>query len=221
MPIIWVVEKVKTSGPIVTLSLIGNFAVRAFASLDSLAKVSRISGEGMPNLLVLDAHVIAKFGFAKVREILPPCTADTPVVIVDSVRHNDCIALGNTFFYQISEDSWGLSNFIQGLLLEDKKPISQLMIKYKGIALDPERHRLTIAQNSEILDLPQKESQLLSLFLTKRGRCLSRQQIQEIIWPGIKVTPRTIDSHISRLRSKLAQSEVEIKSVYRGGYFLR
>lgn len=76
----------------------------------------------------------------------------------------------------------------------------------------------------EVLEMTQKEYEL-TLFLFKNlGRVISRGHLLEMVWgTSSKLNTRTVDTHISRLRSKLeldAQPEWKLTSVYRHGYRL-
>jgi len=78
--------------------------------------------------------------------------------------------------------------------------------------------------NGEIVEMTQKEYEL-TLFLFKNlGRVISRGHLLEMVWgTSSKLNTRTVDTHISRLRSKLMiedQENWQLTSVYRHGYRL-
>ncbi|QEM70010.1 response regulator [Geobacter sp. FeAm09] len=89
-----------------------------------------------------------------------------------------------------------------------------------GLTLDESRYRATLAERE--LDLTAVEFKLLQLLATKPGRIYSRQQLMEKIYPDRRVVSnRTIDSHIKKLRKKMANVKPEqefIHSVYGAGY---
>ncbi len=93
-------------------------------------------------------------------------------------------------------------------------------VSYRDVVLDLRYHSLLIA-GGEKLPLPFGEAKLLRVFLENPGKVLSRDSIQTKVWPQTKVTSRSIDSHISRLRRKLEGTELEIESLYRQGYILK
>jgi len=74
------------------------------------------------------------------------------------------------------------------------------------------------------VDLTEKEYDLAVFLFRERGRVLSRGHILERIWGrNAAVVTRTIDTHISRLRTKLdlsAQNGLRLSSVYSYGYRL-
>ena len=81
-----------------------------------------------------------------------------------------------------------------------------------------------VSSNGEVVTMTQKEYEL-TLFLFKNlGRIISRGHLLEMVWgTSSKVNTRTIDTHMSRLRTKLNLDEQEhwkLTSVYRHGYRL-
>ncbi len=81
-----------------------------------------------------------------------------------------------------------------------------------------------VKMNGEMVEMTQKEYEL-TLFLFKNlGRVISRGHLLEMVWgTSSKLNTRTVDTHISRLRTKLdieAQANWQLTSVYRHGYRL-
>ncbi len=71
------------------------------------------------------------------------------------------------------------------------------------------------------LDLTPIEFKLLFFFIKNPGHVFSREQLKTTIWShSQKVVDRTIDTHISNLKKKLAQGEsrVTIKAIHGSGY---
>lgn len=81
-----------------------------------------------------------------------------------------------------------------------------------------------IYRDSEQVEMTQKEYEL-ALFLFKNlGRVISRGHLLEMVWgTSPMINTRTVDTHISRLRTKLCLDSEEnwnLTSVYRHGYRL-
>jgi DNA-binding response OmpR family regulator len=54
------------------------------------------------------------------------------------------------------------------------------------------------------IDLTATEFRLLSVFIRRRGRVLTREQLLEAVWePGTFVTDRAVDTHVLNLRKKI------------------
>ena len=70
------------------------------------------------------------------------------------------------------------------------------------VAVDPERHEVTI--RGEPVALPLKEFELLALLLENAGRVLTRETLIDRVWGSDYVgDTKTLDVHIKRLRSKV------------------
>ena len=90
----------------------------------------------------------------------------------------------------------------------------------KGLVLDTETYRATV--NGQNLDLTAVEFQLLKVLSDQPGRIFSRSVLVDKIYnDGRVVSDRTIDSHIKKLRKKIAHvlPDIElIHSLYAVGY---
>lgn len=89
-----------------------------------------------------------------------------------------------------------------------------------GLLLDGQRYRASL--NGRDLDLTAVEFNLLQLLYSAPGRIYSRSQLMDRIYPDERVvSDRTIDSHIKKLRKKIAAvapDEELIHSLYGVGY---
>jgi DNA-binding response OmpR family regulator len=86
-----------------------------------------------------------------------------------------------------------------------------------GIRLDPWSR--TALRDGRSLELSRLEFDLL-LFLARHPRqVFSRSQLLQQVWGHTHTTNRTVDVHVSRLRTKLADPEV-VTTVYGLGYRL-
>ena len=90
----------------------------------------------------------------------------------------------------------------------------------KGLVLDTQTYKATV--NGQNLDLTAVEFQLLKVLSDQPGRIFSRTLLVDKIYnDGRVVSDRTIDSHIKKLRKKIADvlPDVElIHSLYAVGY---
>ena len=88
-------------------------------------------------------------------------------------------------------------------------------ISYYKLSLDLVSKKASI--NEKDLALTKKEFEILSLFLQKRGRVFSREELLKAVWPDdVFVSDRTVDVHITRLRKKIVPYEKNV--VTRLGY---
>jgi DNA-binding response OmpR family regulator len=101
-----------------------------------------------------------------------------------------------------------------------RQPAGARRQRYRALALDPERHRVTVADRE--VKLTAKEFLLLQYLLEHRGRVLSRDRLLTDVW-GYRYTggTRTVDVHIRRLREKLPLLTDAIETVTQFGYKLQ
>lgn len=91
------------------------------------------------------------------------------------------------------------------------------VISFKELTLDKTRHRVTVG--GKAVELTSREFKLLAALLDARGRVLTRDRILDMAWGhDFFVTPRTVDTHIRRLRSKLKGAGAYIETIRGTGY---
>jgi two-component system phosphate regulon response regulator PhoB len=95
----------------------------------------------------------------------------------------------------------------------------QAPFKWRGLVLDPLRHRLR-ADGVDIVLRP-LEYRVLLLLMASPGRPFTRAEVAAAIWDDAHVgSPRTIDTHVSRLRDALGPYASAVETVPGVGYRL-
>ncbi len=85
------------------------------------------------------------------------------------------------------------------------------------LKVDLARHRVFVG--TEKIDLTVRELRLLEELISAGGRVLSRDTLLDRAWGrDYFVTPRTVDTHIRRLREKLGSAAPLIETVRGAGY---
>ncbi len=95
---------------------------------------------------------------------------------------------------------------------------SKDIISIDGLVIDIPAH--TVSYGGNHIELTIKEHKILIKLSEKPGRIYSREQLLDSIW-GVDFVgdPRTVDSHVARLRTKLGLwGENHLKTVYGVGY---
>ena len=97
---------------------------------------------------------------------------------------------------------------------------SEMRLRWKGLELDPVRHRVTL--DDVELSLRPLEFKLIQILLENPGRVLSRAQLLEDVW-GISgdASSRTVDTHVRRLRERLGVYGDAVETVHGFGYRLK
>jgi two-component system phosphate regulon response regulator PhoB len=94
---------------------------------------------------------------------------------------------------------------IKAVLRRRAPELTEDMIEYHGLKLDPASHKVT--GNGHTLQMGPTEFRMLHFFLTHLERVYSRTQLLDLVWGDhVFIEERTVDVHIRRLRSALAPS---------------
>ncbi|MGE0484757.1 MAG: response regulator transcription factor [Gammaproteobacteria bacterium] len=98
----------------------------------------------------------------------------------------------------------------------------QETIEYDPFLIDLTNHQ--IQRDGEKVEVTQKEYELIVFLFRNIGRVLSRAHILESVWGrNPDINTRTVDTHVSRIRSKLAlapDTGWKLSSIYQHGYRL-
>lgn len=102
-------------------------------------------------------------------------------------------------------------------------PRQQDVFKFEPYRVDADKRCVT--RDGDPIQLTEKEFDLVLFFARNTGRLLSRGHILESVWGrSADVNTRTVDTHVSRVRSKLGltatDSNWRLISVYQHGYRL-
>jgi two-component system phosphate regulon response regulator PhoB len=91
------------------------------------------------------------------------------------------------------------------------------IIKVGSISIDTDRHIVTVDSNEVILTTT--EFKLLFNLAERLGRVQSRDRLLKDVWGFSHIgDTRTVDTHITRLRTKLGESGEMIKTIRGFGY---
>lgn len=98
------------------------------------------------------------------------------------------------------------------------------VLEYTDLVVDLDKMTVEILLKNnkrESIELTPYEFKILKLLLSRPGQVYSREMIIDRVWGIDKfITSRTVDAHVSHLRKKLVQSQVQIETVLSAGYKL-
>ena len=84
----------------------------------------------------------------------------------------------------------------------ERTPFESNPIVLGDLSLDPERHEVKV--KGEIVMMPLKEFELLTLLMENAGRVLTREILIDRVWGSDYVgDTKTLDVHVKRIRSKI------------------
>lgn len=211
MGIVWVIEKPGRMERSITSLLQGDVAVRAFASIKNFLKLGRLSSV-KPRAIVIqgDDFVDDVENLEKLIEIHWP---ESKIVVVAS----EPLSAASQAYFVEKASFLELPFIMQRLLFRD--PGEKIKFTVLGdLCLDFDGNRLRILPEGDWMHLPHKEAQILRHLIRFQNRFLSHEDLCNEVWKGVKVSPKSVSAHISRVRDKLIASHLTIESIYGGGY---
>lgn len=179
------------------------------------------------DLVMLDWNMPGKSGF-EVLQWMQTTIENPPPVVMLTARTakrdvTDALNAGADDYICKPEDEEVIAARIAAVLRRSNGSSSMDKIaEYGGYRLD--RMAQTIRYNGVDIVLTAKEFELADLLFRNRDRTLSRAYIMETIWrTSADLATRTLDMHISRVRSKLSlrpENGFRIFTVFGYGYRL-
>ena len=106
---------------------------------------------------------------------------------------------------------------VEAILRRSHALASSQILSVGGISIDPDAHEVRVDEKQ--VELSYKEFELLQYFMINQGVALSREKILNQVWNyDYYGDPRTIDTHVKKLRSKLGKKGDCIKTIWGIGY---
>lgn len=173
------------------------------------------------DLIILDVMMPIYDGWIVCKEIRK--VSDVPIIML-TAKDSD---LDQLFAFDIGVDDYVSKPFNIALLLARVKRLlksrevveSKGVLSFKDIEIDEERHIVKI--KDEVLDVSPKEYELLVYFIRNANKAINREILLKAVWGGEYFgDTRTVDTHINRLRNKLGDCAIYLKTIRSFGYKL-
>jgi len=183
------------------------------------AEVEPWLDENTPTLILLDLMLPGKTGVDICKDVRKD--SSLPIIMITAKVEEIDRLLG----LELGADDYICNPFSPREVIARVKAVlrrseSTEQLSDKGLVLDTDTYKALI--NGEDLNLTAVEFQLLKVLSDHPGRIFSRSVLVDKIYnDGRVVSDRTIDSHIKKLRKKIAEKlpDVElIHSLYAVGY---
>lgn len=203
------------------------YRVRTVA--DGLEALQAVEAE-RPDLIVLDLMLPGTPGLEVLREIRRrPELEGLPVLLLTARREErdriEGLRLGADDYVPKPFSPQELVLRVGAVLRRVRQEPPSLGGAGRVLRVGPFRVDLDAARaevDGESLDLTPTEFRLLSVLLERRGRVQSRRQLLETVWEvTARITTRTVDMHVQRLRAKLGDHAEWIETVRGFGYRFR
>lgn len=173
------------------------------------------------DVIIMDAMLPEIDGYSVCRKIRK--TKDTPIILISERDSDEDKLIG----YELGADDFisipcsakiilakanALINRARGTLCGSGNEVS-----VAGITVNQDSH--TVLINDSYIDLTPKEFELLSFLMINKGRVFSRDALLSRVWGYDYFGDlRTVDTHIKKLRAKLGQKAVHIRTLIKAGY---
>jgi two-component system alkaline phosphatase synthesis response regulator PhoP len=180
-----------------------------------------------PDVVVLDIMLPEKDGFTVLKE-LRQRHRDMPVLVLTARNFEADVLKG----FDLGADDYLTKPFgVKELLARVKRLVSRGPVT--GAPPGPTTYKFgdvevlfeprEVRKVGKLVALSYKEFELLKYLIEHRGRTVSREELLEEIWgvdEELGVTTRTVDTHVSNLRSKLGGGFAQpfIVAVHKVGY---
>jgi two-component system phosphate regulon response regulator PhoB len=177
----------------------------------------------IPELVVLDWMLPDVDGLEICRHLRQEAaTRDIPVIILTArTRESDRVAA-----FEFGANDYLTKPFSpRELLLRVRNLLAMAqptsgqdnLVRAGDLCIDTDRHSVTVAGAPIALTLT--EFRLLQTLALQNGRVQSRERLLDAVWNEDKsVDPRTVDTHMARLREKLGKASSLVDTVYGVGY---
>jgi DNA-binding response OmpR family regulator len=171
---------------------------------------SRRAREAQWDLLLLDVMLPGKDGFEVCRE-LRRAGIQTPIIFLTARAQEAEKILG----LELGADDYVTKPFSPRELRARIKTVLRRVSpeaaeRYSFGEVEVDFTRGELRRNGISVDVTPIELKLLAVFIERRGRLLSRNQILDAAWgSGTHVTDRVVDTHIVNLRRKIEPSPAE------------
>jgi len=178
---------------------------------------------GLPDLVLLDVMLPELSGTEVASRIRSnPLTAATPIVMLTAKGEEVDEIVGLT----VGADDYISKPFSMKVLLARVEAVlrrtsrsgdSARLVSLGGVEINVETHEAFV--DGELMKLTLTEFRLLSALVQTSERVLSRSSLMaRAMGPGVTVTERTIDVHMTAIRRKLGARAGMIKTVRGVGY---
>jgi two-component system phosphate regulon response regulator PhoB len=195
---------------------------RTAIALDGIQGIEAASRHA-PDLILLDLMLPGMLG-TEVCKLLKknPVTVGIPVIMLTAKGEEIDKVVG----FEVGAEDYVVKPFSnRELLLRIKAVLRRAtsdsaetpVIYVGGLSIDTERHQVTI-NGSEVV-FTMTEFKLLHVLVKRLGRVQSREVLLRDVWGYNYVEDtRTVDTHVTRLRTKMGEAGDMIKTVRGFGY---
>lgn len=180
--------------------------------------VETVDSKQVIDLVILDVMMPEMDGWTACREIRK--RSSVPIVMLTAKGQE----IDEIFGFELGADEYITKPFSPNILVARVNAIFRRMEKqeeslqrFNSLEINLSGHLVSLA--GEEIELSPTEYDLLQYLIKNKGRALSREQILNAVWGyDYYGESRTVDTHITRLRTKLGKESGLIQTVRGLGY---
>ena len=196
----------------------------SFLHADTLNKGLTFFSHGNFNLVILDLGLPDGSGFTFLESIRNQKN-DTPVIILTAQTDEDSVVkgleIGANDYMKKPFSNRELIARMKAVLRKPNSSIEEKKIQFESLTILIDQRRVWAGDNP--IELNRREFDILIYFIERIDKIVTRESLLNLFDKEGEIFDRTIDSHISHLRSKLKKINgitFKISSVYGVGYRL-
>lgn len=188
----------------------------------TLASANKISSTSTFDLIILDLNLPDGSGFDFLSQIRSSGNK-TPVIILTAQTHEDAVVEGlQRGANDYMRKPFGNKELLARIKAVLKQPIlKEEQVRYADVVLLIDQRLIRYKEKN--IEINRREFDILKYLLQRADKVVTRESLIQDMDKDSEIYDRTIDSHISHLRTKLKQNQVssiKISSVYGVGYRL-
>ena len=187
------------------------------------AEALAVARQHRPSIILMDISMPELNGIEACERLRQdPKTKHIPVIMLTAVGQREnrirCFSSGADDFIVKPFDAEELLSRIGSKIRRVQEAAPSLLYRMGNLRVESDPQIVWVGENS--VQLTKVEAGILALLLKKPGEIVTRARIMDVVWRGQDLEDRVIDAHVTSLRTKLADFNGAIRSVYGKGYLL-